>query len=130
MRQQAGTTRRPAQTRRRILAAIEESAYQVLLTSPALRTDGAAEAEGNSPNPGLSPADRLFLHTLASSGVEALRAALAEGLSHGEARQYMERIKAFLLHGWAGVLKTECAETSSPTRTGAARTEVALEEDP
>ena len=43
-----------------------------------------------------SIADRLFLRTIASDGVAALRAALA--------RQYMERIARFRLGGWAELL--------------------------
>lgn len=51
-----------------------------------------------------SIADRLFLRTIASDGVAALRTALAHHLTEDEARQYMERIARFRLGGWAELL--------------------------
>ena len=55
--------------------------------------------------PGLddSPADELFLRTVAASGVEALRKAVEHDLSREEARKYMNRTREFRLNGWTGL---------------------------
>jgi hypothetical protein len=53
-----------------------------------------------------SPADDLFLHTAAASGVEALRAAVEHDLSRNEAQKYMTRIKEFRTKGWMGLVAT------------------------
>ena len=82
------------------LAQIEEEAYRRL---PGL-TDSAA--------------DRLFVRSLASDGVEALRTVLGNGLNQQEARTYIDRITHFRLYGWAGILaQASDAIPASSTRS-------------
>lgn len=67
------------------LIAVEEATYRLL--------------------PGLdkSPADELFLRTVAASGVDALRRAVEHDLSREEARKYVNRTREFRLNGWLGL---------------------------
>ena len=74
------------------------------------------EEEAYRSLPGLtdSPADRLFTHSLASNGLEALRAAVDHGLTRQEARQYMDRVTRFRLSGWAGLLAQSPSARPAP----------------
>lgn len=74
------------------------------------------EEEAYRSLPGLtdSPADRLFAHSLASNGLEALRAAVDHGLTRQEARQYMDRVTRFRLSGWAGLLAQSPSAPPAP----------------
>ena len=74
------------------------------------------EEEAYRSLPGLtdSPADRLFAHSLASNGLEALRAAVDHGLTRQEARQYMDRVTRFRLSGWAGLLAQSPSARPAP----------------
>lgn len=75
------------------------------------------EEESYSRLPGLtdSAADRLFVRTLASNGVEALRTVLDNGLTRQEAQHYMDRLKRFRLGGWAGLLAQDPGGPDSPS---------------
>ena len=55
--------------------------------------------------PGLdnSPADELFLRTVAASDIEALRKAVEHGLSRKEAHKYMNKTREFRLNGWSAL---------------------------
>ena len=53
------------------------------------------------PGLGNSPADELFLRTVAASGIEALRKAVEHGLSREEAHKYMTKTREFHLNGWS-----------------------------